>query len=263
MREKPQNYYDAAYYDTDVTKGYPGPYTMVCAPWGRLARALVFTFGVLGVDSVTDFGCARGFVLWHLKTAGWLTKGYDFSEYAVSTAVEGLDIEVADIAAKRREFQPADLTLCTDVLEHLEGKRLMQALLNIRAATQRVFVAQVFLPEVDYFGPQNDMPEHVTVHDRPWWQTKFEECGFRMHVLDGEYKLNVRRMCLRPFGEIWANSTFVLEPVAIPESTVIEKREKTQYAEYPEQIEDGATVAVESGWPMADARLPRETEIFQ
>jgi len=261
---KPSSYYDQAYYDTDPTKGYPGPYNLACAPWGRIARALIFTFGILGVTSVTDFGCARGFVLWHLKNAGWATKGYDFSEYAVQTAMEGLDIEVADVAAKRREFQAADLALCMDVLEHIDEKRLPQALTNMRAATGKVFVAQAYLPEVDY-GPINDMPEHVTVKPREWWTAQFDKAGFRPHVLEGEYKLNVRRMCLRPFGEMWAGSSFVLEkkeeePILTAKLAL---ESETESERTIESAEDRNPVAVEPGWQVAHAWKPTEAEIFQ
>ena len=54
MKAKAQSYYDKEYFDTNPDKGYPGKYDLACAPWPRLARALVLSFGpTLGVTTVT------------------------------------------------------------------------------------------------------------------------------------------------------------------------------------------------------------------
>ena len=212
MKAKPPSYYDAEYFDTDGDKGYPGPYTLASAPWSRLAMAMVRTFGpTIGVTTVTEFGCARGFVLFFLQHMGWKVKGYDFSKFAVETALPGIDIEIADLT-KRSEYEPADLVVCMDVLEHVAKADLPFALKNIRRTMGKAAVVQVYIPGSNV-RLAREPEDHVTNEPREWWLELFAKNGLRLHHLQPTYELFLRRKVPAVFADMWIASSFVLEAI--------------------------------------------------
>jgi hypothetical protein len=233
MKAKPASYYDEAYFRGGPNLGYLGPYAWESAPWERLARAIVRTFGCnLNTTSITDFGCARGFVLWFMKHQfGWQTKGYDFSEYAVANAAPDLDITVADLS-KRMDTEPTDIVLCMDTLEHIEERKLKIALENLHDTAKVAVIVHVYVSD----GLQNgiDLPEHVTVKPKTWWHELFLTNGFITHVLDPYYKTMIKRLARGVHGDIWADNAFVLEPVqAVIESQAIDPKWVVEIAPEP------------------------------
>lgn len=250
---QPASYYDKDYFDTYSKKGYPGPYTTASAPWDRLARALVLTFGPsIGVKSCADFGCARGFVIYYLQNLyGWQTKGYDFSKYALKTAMPGLDLELADIT-RNKPFAPADLVLCMDVLEHIDEAKLPKAIQNLRDATKKVAVFHVLVPKGKDKGSWEYADDHVTVEPKDWWQAMFEANGFRRHWLEPTYRINIRRLVKGPASGIWMENAFVLEPVIPPAVTEEAQAEPEAPAIAPEEpvAAPEAREQIEVPWPM-------------
>jgi SAM-dependent methyltransferase len=208
---KSRSWYDADYYDKDPTKGYPGPYTLACAPWARLARAIVYTLGPLGCTSAVDFGCARGFVLYYLQRMGWKAKGYDWSAYAVRTAMEGVDIEVADVLTEGFAPQRADLAICMDMMEHIEDDKVPQVLKTISDAAGKLVLFQILLPDAPYYDWDKPHEDHVGLHPREWWDEMFKAAGLRRSSWEGQYKVNVKYLAKGALAELWAHDTFLLE----------------------------------------------------
>ena len=75
-----------------------------------------------GASSLLEIGCAHGFLLDHLRAAGWKVCGYEVSplsgEYARREL--GLDVKIAP-GLEQAGFEPGsfDVVLMLDVLEHL------------------------------------------------------------------------------------------------------------------------------------------------
>ena len=240
MKQKPSSYYNEDYYSGVGGKGYKGEYTFASAPWHGMARAIVQTFGChIGAKTCTDFGCAKGFVLWFLLNEyGWAVQGYDWSDWVCENGALGVPIECKDIT-KRGEFMAADVTLCTDTLEHIQEDKLETTLGNIYTATNKVFIAHIGLTET----VRESLPEHVTMHDRAWWQERFEAAGFVTSIWEPLYITRLRRATKTSIGKLWAADAFVLEPVPAVEVKKIE-------------LEWVPAAMVEKEWVTEDAGLP-------
>lgn len=113
----------------------------------RLARQV-------GATSILDYGCGKQ----TLKAAlpDWRVIGYD-------PAVPGLDTPP----------HPADLVVCTDVLEHVEPEHIDAVLDDLcRLAQKAAFVTVATRPAVKTLADGRNA--HLTVQPLAWWRTSFE-----------------------------------------------------------------------------------------
>lgn len=115
---------------------------------GRHAPVVERLVEKLSLTSVLDYGCGRGFLAKELKFPIW--------EY--DPCVPG----------KEAPPRPADLVVCTDVLEHVEPDKLDFVLADLRRCTRRIgyFVIST--------GPaQKSLPDgrntHLIQEGREWW----------------------------------------------------------------------------------------------
>lgn len=110
----------------------------------------------MSVSSILDYGCGAGTLGTALKAQAW---PFDFREY--DPAVPGKD------AMPR----PADLVVCTDVLEHIERDRLDTVLGHIRALSmQGTFLVISTVPA------HKSLPDgrnaHLIVESPDWWRER-------------------------------------------------------------------------------------------
>lgn len=238
---KKASYYDEEYFDTNPNKGYPGPYTFTSAPWATLARCIVQALAPLSPHSATDFGCARGFLLYCLHTIyGWNVMGYDWSAYAAQTAMPNVPIEVIDIT-KRYPYKKADVVICMDVLEHIdEGPKLETAVANIRETAIKAAVVHVGLKDLD-----EGLPEHVTLRTRDWWKNYFANLGLITHVLEPTYRVLLKRYVPGKIGKMWYQRAFVLQPVEVHNEPKVEELPTDNEETRLSVVGDGATTEQE------------------
>lgn len=112
--------------------------------------------------SVLDYGCGQGNLGKALGSPDW------FREY--DPAIEGKDIEP----------KPADLVICTDVLEHIEPDMLDNVLKHIANLSLRaVFLVISIVPA------QKKLPDgrnaHLSVHSADWWRERLEKLFIVSH----------------------------------------------------------------------------------
>lgn len=107
---------------------------------------------VFGIRSILDYGCGKQTLLEALRLP--YARGYD-------PCIPGLDIEPA----------PAELVVCTDVLEHIEPDCLDEVLKHIRALTLRVFFTAISLRQAKKFLPDG-RNTHLIVQPAKWWMAK-------------------------------------------------------------------------------------------
>lgn len=120
------------------------------ARWSKLVERLVQQFRV---GSVLDYGCGKQTLaeaLSHLKIVG-----YD-------PAISGLD----------RPPEPADLVVCTDVLEHVEPECIDNVLDDIcRVTSKMALVTVATRPAVKVLADGRNA--HLTVMPFAWWKSSF------------------------------------------------------------------------------------------
>lgn len=122
--------------------------------WSRFARTLVEGNGY---TSVLDYGCGKGKLAVKLADLSIRVQEYD-------PAIEG----------KCAEPEPAELVVCTDVLEHIEPVHLNAVLRDLRRVTQkRLFAVISCRPAGETLADGRNA--HLLVKPGAWWRTKLVE----------------------------------------------------------------------------------------
>jgi hypothetical protein len=122
--------------------------------WSKFALQLVTGNGY---KTVLDYGCGKGNVAKALANADVLVAEYD-------PAIEGKDAEP----------DPAELVVCTDVLEHIEPVHLNAVLRDLRRVTQRrLFVTIACRPAGKTLADGRNA--HLLVKPSAWWRAKLLE----------------------------------------------------------------------------------------
>ena len=127
----------------------------------------------LNTTIILDYGCGKGY----------LARGLPFPIWEYDPAIPG----------KEEVPRPADIVVCTSVLEHVEPDKLNAVLHDIQRCTQKVcyFV-------IDTVPATKNLPDgrnaHLTVQKRAWWErrlsklftigTVIEQLG-RLHIIAG------------------------------------------------------------------------------
>jgi uncharacterized Rossmann fold enzyme/2-polyprenyl-3-methyl-5-hydroxy-6-metoxy-1,4-benzoquinol methylase len=107
--------------------------------------------------SILDYGCGRGY----------LAKSLDFPIWEYDPAVEGKD----------EQPRPADLLVCTDVLEHIEPDKLFFVLDDIKVLTNRC--AYIVISTRKAVKTLRDgRNAHLIVENPDWWKSKLEDFFF-------------------------------------------------------------------------------------
>lgn len=118
---------------------------------GVRARAVRSLVAKIGAEKVLDYGCGKGYLKIALGSPEWLRE-YD-------PAITGKDAEP----------EPADLVVCSDVLEHIEPEYLDAVLAHLSALTRKAAYLVV------HTGPAaKKLPDGRNAHliQRPaqWWE---------------------------------------------------------------------------------------------
>lgn len=116
---------------------------------GKHARTVMELKKKLETKSVLDYGCGKGF----------LAKSLPFPIWEYDPAIEGKD----------ESPRPADLVVCTDVLEHIEPELLDFVLDDLRRVTRKIgfFVIHTGASMKTLADGRNT---HLIQQPREWWE---------------------------------------------------------------------------------------------
>ncbi len=124
--------------------------------------------------SVLDVGCARGFLVGHLRAMGINANGIDISDWAVgSVPPDGLGsfLTCADVTKglpyKDGEF---DLVISQDFLEHIDEKAIPALIKEMTRVGKRQFHI-ITTPEYTMYGDET----HVCMKPLDWWREQFKD----------------------------------------------------------------------------------------
>jgi 2-polyprenyl-3-methyl-5-hydroxy-6-metoxy-1,4-benzoquinol methylase len=130
--------------------------------WASTVVDFMFETGSL---SVLDYGCGRG-TLKRALTADWAIAPLRVTEYDPG------------IVGKDRMPAPADIVVCTDVLEHVEPDRLNHVLAHLGALAKRgLFLNIATAPAREYLPDGRNA--HLIVRDEDWWLQALAGAGLR------------------------------------------------------------------------------------
>lgn len=138
---------------------------------GKHAKIVLELCKNLDTRSILDYGCGKGY----------LAKEIPFPIWEYDPAIPGKD----------ESPRPADLVVCTDVLEHIEPDKILVVLADLRRCTKKVGYFTI------HTGPaQKTLPDgrntHLIQQKRQWWKNRLKafftvgmmkEVGPELHVV--------------------------------------------------------------------------------
>jgi hypothetical protein len=114
------------------------------------------------VQSILDYGAGQGRLGIALRKAGFVARDYD-------PAIPGWD--------GRPSF--SDMVNCTDVLEHVEPRKLDTVLKHIRILARKVVFIVVATRPANKRLPNGDNA-HLIIENENWWQKRILSAGFTL-----------------------------------------------------------------------------------
>lgn len=120
---------------------------------GKHAKTVLEIAEKLDTQSILDYGCGKGYLAKELPFPIW--------EYDPA------------IPTKSDPPRPADLVVCTDVLEHVEPDKLLYVLNDLKRCVKQVgfFVIHTGAAQKCYADGRNT---HLIQKDRLWWKMKLK-----------------------------------------------------------------------------------------
>lgn len=150
-----------AYLDEQVLLHRCGYYGAYSDKWAPFVADLVRT---IGARSVLDYGCGQGRLL--VELAALLSS---------EVSVQGYDPAVTAFTA---EPDPADLVVCTDVLEHVEPAHLKAVCGHLARLTRHaLFTVIATRPATKWLSDGRNA--HLIVKPASWWYLQLESHGWR------------------------------------------------------------------------------------
>lgn len=134
-----------------------GDYGRWGAKWADAVDGLVSREGL---QTVLDYGAGQGTLAHELRRRGIRVTEYD-------PAIVGKDAPPA----------PADLVVCTDVLEHIEPDSIQFVLAHLFALTRR-FLFAVIATQPAVKSLPDGRNAHVLLADATWWRAAMNAAGF-------------------------------------------------------------------------------------
>ena len=152
-----------------ITPGYLHTQKVMHAnPRGYGGRGYVWTSTVLEIAdryqamSILDYG------------AGSRTLGNALRQVAPNKSIREYDPAIEGIN-EMPDF--ADLVNCTDVLEHIQPRYLMNVLAHIRGLARKAAFLVIATRPANKLLP-NGKNAHLIIEDDAWWRAKILEAGF-------------------------------------------------------------------------------------
>ena len=132
----------------------------------RHADRVINLIRKLGASSVLDFGCGKGTLAPALRDRG------------VTADIREFD---PGVPGKDTTPEPADILVCTDVLEHIEPDFLDDVISELSRLTLKVgHIVIATQPDQTKLLPDGRNP-HLIVQDAQWWRAKLRE-HFRVRL---------------------------------------------------------------------------------
>lgn len=163
----------------------------------------VFAVGPHGDRSgelhAVDVGCAKGFLVRHLRRRGFDAWGVDISDYAIRSApADTVDfLRLYDLTSPDPSFFGEDafnFAVCLETMEHIPENQVDQALANIARLVEPGSQVLFAICTDKQPGWDSD-PTHVTIRSRDWWTERLNRAGL---VFTNEGAATQRRL-----GEFW------------------------------------------------------------
>ena len=171
------------FFDGDRRHGYGG-FSYDPRYWQPVVPTFQEFYGLTGDHALLDIGCAKGFMLKDFREAisGLTVAGIDVSEYAISSAVDGMEdvVQVADARDLPFEDNSFDLVVSVNTLHNFERAGVVQALREVQRVSRRwsFVVLDAFRDEEERRRIEAWNLTALTVLSTDEWLELFVEAGY-------------------------------------------------------------------------------------
>lgn len=148
-----------------------------------------FLLSNFNFHSSLNIGCGNGREMEILKEKGKASIGIDISESAVKKCVDNGRVaavaSILDIPFSENEF---DITVTSDVIEHLKEEDLIRAFNESFRVCKSNFISNISIKESNAKEKYIDLKKHginnlhLTVRDLNWW-SEFLSSNFKKHSI--------------------------------------------------------------------------------
>lgn len=139
-------------------------------------------------DTVLDYGCAKGFMVYALRLLGKEAYGADVSEYAVTNCHPNVKDYLQVIENTEQLTGGWDLIIAKDVLEHIPKDVIPSVLAELRRRCKTLFVAVPLGDGKRYRIREYEMDvTHIVREPEEWWLKTIVEAGFKIKYFDYEF----------------------------------------------------------------------------
>jgi len=139
-------------------------------------------------DTVLDYGCAKGFMVYALRLLGKEAYGADVSQYAVEHCHPKVKDYLQVIESTEQLTGGWDLIIAKDVLEHIPKELIPSVLHELRRRCKTLFVAVPLGDGKRYRIREYEMDvTHVIREPEEWWLTTIVDAGFKIKYFDYEF----------------------------------------------------------------------------
>jgi len=139
-------------------------------------------------NTVLDFGCAKGFMVYAMRLLGKEAHGVDVSQYAVENCHPKVQKYLSIIDNSEDIKGGWDLIIAKDVLEHIPKEEVLDTLKSLRNRCKTIFIAVPLGDGTRYRIREYEMDiTHVTKESEEWWLTTIVQAGFKIKYFDYEF----------------------------------------------------------------------------
>ncbi len=139
-------------------------------------------------DTVLDYGCAKGFMVYALRLLGKEAYGADVSQYAVENCHPKVKDYLQVIENTEQLTGGWDLIIAKDVLEHIPKDIIPSVLSELRRRCKTLFVAVPLGDGKRYRIREYEMDvTHVVREPEEWWLTTLVDAGCKIKYFDYEF----------------------------------------------------------------------------
>jgi SAM-dependent methyltransferase len=140
-----------------------------------MAARLIEFLRISENETVLDFGCAKGFLVYAFRLLHRNAFGYDISEYAISQSPK----EVSPYIFNALNDVTYDWIISKDVFEHIHYEEIDKTLQKLSSICKKMFCIVPLGEEGKYFVPAYELDKtHIIKENLNWWSETFSKSGF-------------------------------------------------------------------------------------
>lgn len=158
-----------------------------------LAHQIIKYCDIKEFQSVMDFGCAKGYLVYALRLLGIECFGVDISRYAISQAPKEVSSYIDLIEPLSDDFRYTEFLLCKDILEHIPYENIDKQMDVLYNSCDKIFAIIPLGENGKYIIPAYELDKsHFIRENQQWWSDKFEQVGFKVETTTdlGPFKVN-------------------------------------------------------------------------